>query len=82
MEDEEITCRHGYVSRYFSTCECAGCINDREQAFIKNQRLRRATATLERYLEGYNDPEKIVSNMITIHSMTSEDTSRPAADTL
>lgn len=29
MEDEEKTCRHGVVSKYFDKCTCIGCTQDR-----------------------------------------------------
>jgi hypothetical protein len=36
-EDDDVTCRHGTVRKYFDTCRCPGCKDDREH----NERVRR-----------------------------------------
>lgn len=29
MEDEDETCKYGFVSKYFDDCKCDGCVKDR-----------------------------------------------------
>lgn len=37
MEDEDRTCPHGTVNKYFDVCRCAGCESDRAEAGIVSE---------------------------------------------
>jgi hypothetical protein len=43
MEDEDRTCPHGRVTKYFDKCQCDGCKRDRE----REESAMSATRSLE-----------------------------------